>query len=116
MSGIFGVVSKDNCIKDLFYGTDYHTHLGTGFGGIAVQNGKFIRHIHNISQSQFKSKFYEDYEALSGPMGVGVISDNDEQPIYLNAKFGPFCIVTAGLIEKQGGTLPAIAEGRDVVQ
>src|SRR4030042_5703057 len=99
MSGIFGVVSKKNCVESLFYGTDYHSHLGTEYGGIAVLGKEFTRQIHNISQSQFKSKFYEDYKKIEGNKGIGVISDFDEQPIYLNSKFGPFCIVTNGFLE-----------------
>ncbi|HPS19621.1 MAG TPA: amidophosphoribosyltransferase [Candidatus Omnitrophota bacterium] len=99
MSGIFGVISKSDCTETLFYGTDYHSHLGTEYGGIAVLGEGFERHIHNISQSQFKSKFYENRKQMSGKKGIGVISDNHEQPIYLNCKFGPFCIVTSGLIE-----------------
>ncbi|MFH1772040.1 MAG: amidophosphoribosyltransferase [Candidatus Omnitrophota bacterium] len=98
MSGVFGVVSKQSCTKDLFYGIDYHTHLGTEYGGMAVLGKDFSRRIHNISQSQFKSKLYDDYKKIDGDMGIGVISDSDEQPIYLNSKFGPFCIATAGLI------------------
>lgn len=102
MSGIFGVVSKKNCIEPLFYGTDYHSHLGTEYGGLAVLGETFTRQIHNISQSQFKSKFYDDYSRMKGGKGIGVISDSDEQPIYLNSRFGPFCIVTSGLIENAG--------------
>jgi amidophosphoribosyltransferase len=99
MSGVFGVVSQGNCARTLFYGTDYHSHLGTEYGGIAVLGKDFTRQIHNLSQSQFKSKFYDDYERLEGNKGIGVISDYDEQPIYLNSRFGPFCIVTGGFIE-----------------
>jgi len=101
MSGIFGVIAKKDCTKDLFYGTDYHSHMGTEYGGIAVLGDTFTRQIHNISQTQFKSKFYEDYMHVKGNKGIGVISDSDEQPIYLNSKFGPFCIVTCGLIENK---------------
>ena len=99
MSGIFGVVSKRNCMETLFYGTDYHSHLGTEYGGIAVLGEEFSRQIHNINNSQFKSKFYEDYKHINGNKGIGVISDFDEQPIYLNSRFGPFCIVTSGYVE-----------------
>ncbi|MCD5390675.1 amidophosphoribosyltransferase [candidate division NPL-UPA2 bacterium] len=99
MNGIFGVVSKGDCTEILFYGTDYHSHLGTEYGGIAVLGGDFVRQIHNISQTQFKSKFYEDCKRMKGNKGIGVISALDEQPIYLNSRFGPFCIVTNGLIE-----------------
>jgi len=99
MSGIFGVVSKDNCVENLFYGTDYHSHLGTEYGGLAVLGDGFTRQIHDLSQSQFKSKFFDDYKYMNGSKGIGVISDYDEQPIYLNSRFGPFCIVTSGYVE-----------------
>lgn len=99
MSGIFGIVSDRDCVKDLFYGTDYHSHLGTEYGGMAVLDESFTRQIHNISHTQFKSKFYEDSKHMPGNKGIGVISASDEQPIYLNSKLGPFAIVTNGLIE-----------------
>jgi amidophosphoribosyltransferase len=99
MSGIFGIVSKGNCVETLFYGTDYHSHLGTEYGGLAVLGDGFSRHIRDISQSQFKSKLYDDYQHMKGNKGIGVISDMDEQPIYLNSKFGPFCIATNGIVE-----------------
>jgi len=102
MSGIFGVVSKKDCIETLIYGTDYHSHLGTEFGGVAVLGDDFIRRIHNISRSQFKSKLYEDYENIRGNRGIGVVSAFDEQPIFLNSRFGPFCLVTNGMIENAG--------------
>jgi len=99
MSGVFGVVSKGSCVETLFYGTDYHSHLGTEYGGMAVLGDVFSRHIRDISQSQFKSKFYDDYKGMNGNKGIGVISDLDEQPIYLNSRFGPFSIATDGYIE-----------------
>ena len=99
MSGIFGVSTKGDCTKDLFYGTDYHSHLGTEYAGLAVLGKHFQRQIHNISQSQFKSKFFEDYKRMSGNKGIGVISALEEQPIYLRSRLGPFCLVTNGLIE-----------------
>lgn len=99
MSGIFGFSSRSDCVHTLFYGTDYHSHLGTEFGGLAVLGQKFTRQIHNISQSQFKAKFYPDVQNMCGTKGIGVISAFDEQPIYLQSKFGPFCLVFNGLIE-----------------
>jgi amidophosphoribosyltransferase len=99
MSGIFGVVSKDNCSEILFYGTDYHSHLGTEYGGMAVLGTTFTRQIHALGQSQFKSKFFNDYEQMKGNKGIGVISAFSEQPIYLNSKFGSFCLATNGFIE-----------------
>jgi len=99
MSGIYGIVSKENCAETLFYGTDYHSHLGTEYGGIAVLGEDFTRQIHNLNQSQFKSKFYDDYRSINGNKGIGVISDYEEQPIYMNSRFGAFCIVTSGFVE-----------------
>lgn len=102
MSGIFGAVTKKgNCTDDVFYGTDYHSHLGTEFGGMAVLGRKFYRRIHDISQSQFKAKFYDECKKMEGSSGIGVISSKDEQPIYLNSKFGPFAICTMGLVENE---------------
>ena len=74
MSGIFGVASKNDCTKCLFYGTDYHSHLGTEYGGLAVLGDDFWRQIHDISQSQFKSKFFKYVEKMQGNVGIGVIS------------------------------------------
>ena len=99
MSGIFGVISKADCSSDLFYGTDYHSHLGTQFAGMAVWGNELVRKIHDIRSSQFKAKFFEDYKHMQGKMGIGVISANDEQPIVINSKFGRFAIVTNGFIE-----------------
>lgn len=110
MSGIFGTISEENCVKDLFYGTDYHSHMGTEYAGLAVLNDTFIRQIHGINQSQFKSKFFDDYHRISAKSGIGVISDSDEQPIYLNSKFGKFCIVTVGLIENKDKLLASLLE------
>lgn len=107
MSGLFGVVLQEDCAKTLFYGTDYHSHMGTEYGGIAVLGEKFIRQIHNISQDQFKPKFQDDTKSMRGNKGIGVISDLDEQPIFLNSRFGPFCIATSGLIEN----IEELAEG-----
>ncbi|MFH1797903.1 MAG: amidophosphoribosyltransferase [Candidatus Omnitrophota bacterium] len=99
MSGIFGVIAKENCAETLLYGTDYHSHLGTEYGGVAVLGETFQRQIHSLNHSQFKSKFFEDIKRMKGNKGIAVISDSNEQPIYLNSKFGPFCVVTSGLIE-----------------
>lgn len=105
MSGIFGVASKGDCAELLYYGTDYHSHLGTEFAGLAVYGKELVRKIHDIRQSQFKSKFFEDYRKMEGTLGIGVISAKEEQPIYLNSRFGPFAICTNGFIEN----LPELA-------
>lgn len=97
MSGIFGVVSRDNCMDDIFYTGDYHSHLGAQFGGIAVYNGALERRIHNISYTQFKSKLFEDYKTLRGDKAIGAVG-YEEQPIYVKSKFGDFCLVVNGWI------------------
>ena len=99
MSGIFGIVSKKNCADTLLYGTDYHSHMGTEYGGMTVLGKQFYRSIHDITQSQFKSKFFDDYKKMKGHLGIGVISDRDPQPLIIGSKFGNFAIVIAGLIE-----------------
>jgi len=98
MSGIFGVVSQENCMDDLFYGTDYHSHLGEEFGGLAVYNKEIHREIHRIEHGQFKNIFDNFYRTQSGHQGIGVISDSDPQPIVVGSRFGNFTIVTSGLI------------------
>jgi len=99
MSGLFGVVSKDNCSETLLYGTDYHSHLGTERAGLAVLGDRLQRRIHDISQAQFKSKFADEYRQLTGPMGIGVISDGDPQPILMASHLGEFAVATAGFVE-----------------
>ena len=72
MGGFFGVVSNEDCVADLFYGTDYHSHLGTMRGGLVVKNGQgFTRFIHDITNAQFRSKFEDDLPQLKGTMGIG---------------------------------------------
>lgn len=122
MSGIFGVIAKKGCNEDLFYGTDYHSHLGTQFAGLAVYGKELHRKIHDIRGSQFKAKFFEDYLKMEGSKGIGVISAKDEQPIVINSKFGPFAIITNGFIDnaqtlakklfKQGRSFSEVTEGK----
>ena len=99
MSGIFGVVSKKDCIETLFYGTDYHSHLGTQFAGMAAWGESLSKKIHDISWTQFKSKFYQELKDLKGKKGIGVISARDPQPISVNSRFGYFAICTNGFID-----------------
>lgn len=101
MSGVFGVVSRSNCISSLYYGVDYHSHLGTEYGGIAFIDSttkKPVKKIHDIANSQFKSKFYEGSDSINSKMGIGVISDKDPQPLNFESKFGLFAICTSGLV------------------
>ncbi len=100
LGGLFGVASKDNCAKDLFFGTDYNTHLGTEVGGLALLDGDIEVFSHDISNSQFKSKFSEHYGKLKGRLGIGVISDiKEEQPIKFETKIGNFALCTVGLLK-----------------
>lgn len=99
MGGLFGIASRQDCVKDLFYGTDYHSHLGTRRAGLAVVNEKgFTRSIHSIESSYFRSKFEPDLTIFQGNMGIGVISDTDSQPLIINSHLGTFGIVTVGKI------------------
>ena len=102
MGGVFGVCSKGECVMDLFFGTDYHSHLGTRRGGMAVHDGKhFYRAIHNIENSPFRTKFEADIAELKGNSGVGCISDTDPQPMVLHSRIGAFAIVTVGRINNK---------------
>lgn len=99
MGGYFGVVSKEDCVTDLFYGTDYHSHLGTHRGGLAVHDGKgCVHYIHDITNAQFRSKFEHDILKLKGRMGIGVISDTEAQPLIIGSHLGNYAIVTVGRI------------------
>ena len=99
MGGLFGVFSNRDCIDDLFYGTDYHSHLGTKRGGLAVKNsGGFQRFIKDITTSQFRSKFDKDIKKMHGNKGIGVISDYEDQPLIISSRLGVFAISTVGKI------------------
>ena len=99
MSGFFGVVSKQDCVFDLFFGTDYHSHLGTRRGGMAVYGKKgFDRAIHNIENAPFRTKFDRDAESMEGTMGIGCISDFEPQPLIVRSHLGNFAITTVGRI------------------
>ena len=104
MGGFFGVISDSNelCTKHLFYGTDYHCHLGIRRGGlVAVDGSKFTRVIHDISNSQFRSKFDADLDKLNGWAGIGVISDYEDQPLIIGSHLGTYAIVTVGAIKNE---------------
>ncbi len=100
MGGFFGLVGKQDIVEDLFYGTDYHSHLGTKRGGLAVGNSNgILRYIHNIENAQFRSKFGEDVGKLRGTRGIGVISDYEDQPLLIRSHLGNFAIATVGVIK-----------------
>jgi len=100
VGGLFGVVSNEDCISDLFYGTDYHSHLGTMRGGLVVRNGQgFTRFIHDITNAQFRSKFEDDLPKLKGTMGIGAISDYEDQPLIIGSHHGVYAIVTVSKLD-----------------
>lgn len=99
MGGFFGVASKQDCVLELFYGVDYHSHLGTRRGGMATygENG-FCRAIHNIENSPFRTKFDKDVTEMKGYLGIGCISDFEPQPLLIQSHLGSFAITTVGKI------------------
>ena len=99
MGGFFGVASKDDCVFDLFFGTDYHSHLGTRRAGMAVygEDG-FDRAIHNIENAPFRTKFDKDMQKMKGYYGIGCISDFEPQPLIVRSHHGTFAITTVGKI------------------
>ena len=100
MGGFFGIASKTDCSEDLFYGTDYHSHLGTKRGGMALAGPDgFVRTIHNIENAQFRSKFDSDLVRMRGRLGIGVISDTDNQPLLIRSHLGDYAIVTVGIVK-----------------
>ena len=100
MGGVFGVASKTSCVLDLFFGIDYHSHLGTRRGGMAVYDREkgFDRAIHNIENSPFRTKFDRDVSELTGCLGIGCISDTEPQPLLVRSHLGNFAITTVGKI------------------
>ena len=99
MGGFFGVVSSNPCVSDLFYGVDYHSHLGTKRGGLVTWDGtSFHRSIHNIDNTYFRTKFGDEVDKFVGNSGIGVISDTDSQPLVVNSHLGRFAIVTVARV------------------
>jgi amidophosphoribosyltransferase len=96
MSGFFGCISKSDCVSPVFYGTDYHSHLGTKRAGLAFfnPNDGFQRAIHSLEDGYFRTKFESDLVNFKGNSGIGVISDTEAQPIVANSHLGKFAIST----------------------
>ena len=103
MAGFFGTISQTSCVTDVFYGTDYHSHLGTRRAGMATYDTEkgFIRSIHNIQNSHFRTKFEHELHEFAGNAGIGIISDTDAQPLLINSHLGRFAISTIGKINNQ---------------
>jgi amidophosphoribosyltransferase len=99
MSGFFGISSKKDCIMELYYGIDYHSHLGTRYGGLAVATDEgFNKSIHNLENSYFRTKFEPDLPQFQGKRGIGIISDLEPQPIIVNSHLGRFAVVSVGKV------------------
>lgn len=113
MGGVIGFVSKQDCVMDLFFGTDYHSHLGTKRGGMCVlQEDGFNRSIHNIENSPFRSKFEADIEDMHGNMGIGAISDGDPQPLTVYSRQGDYAITTVGRINNKEAIVEELLKDR----
>jgi len=114
MGGLYGVASKGDCVADLFYGTDYHCHLGTVRGGMVVKNGRgFTRFIKDITNSQFRSKFEDDLNKMQGSLGIGVISDYEDQPLIIGSHLGTYALVTVGRIDNLDALSAEIFSSRE---
>ena len=100
MGGFFGTISKQDCVLDVFFGVDYHSHLGTRRGGMIVYDRKsgFQRQIHNIENTPFRTKFEKDITKFHGRSGIGCISDTDPQPLLVRSHLGLYAITTVGII------------------
>ena len=100
MGGFFGAISRRDCVLDIFFGVDYHSHLGTRRGGMAVYggDGTFQRQIHNIENTPFRTKFEKDLGEFRGRSGIGCISDTDPQPLLVRSHLGLYAITTVGII------------------
>lgn len=112
MGGFFGAVSKTNCVFDLFYGTDYHSHLGTRRAGLAVYGDKgFDRSIHNIENSPFRTKFQDEVDKMDGFIGIGCISDYEPQPLIVRSHLGTYAITTVGKINNTEELVESVYKG-----
>ena len=110
MGGFFGVASKEDCVFDLFFGTDYHSHLGTRRAGMAVYDSEkgFDRAIHNIENTPFRTKFDKDFKSMVGTYGIGCISDYEPQPLIVRSHHGTYAILTVGKINNTEDILNSI--------
>ena len=115
MGGFFGIASKKNCTNDLFFGTDYHSHLGTRRGGMAVHGEDgFHRAIHNIENSPFRTKFDRDLDELEGNIGIGCISDMEPQPLLIRSHLGSYAIATVGKIANKQELIQEASEKQHI--
>ena len=114
MGGFFGITSKQDCMVDVFFGVDYHSHLGTRRGGMAAYDSEIglQRKIHNIENAPFRTKFEKDLvDFHGGCCGIGCISDSDPQPLLVRSRLGSFAITTVGRINNLGALVELAFEG-----
>ena len=112
MGGFFGITSKKECLVDVFFGVDYHSHLGTRRGGLAAYDTKIglQRKIHNIENSPFRTKFEGDLNEMNGIAGIGCISDTDPQPMLIRSRNGAYAISTIGIINNADALIDEMVE------
>ena len=113
MGGFFGAISRRDAVLDVFFGTDYHSHLGTRRAGMVMYDSKdgFQRQIHNIENSPFRSKFENDLADFHGQSGIGCISDTDPQPLLVRSHLGLYAIATVGVIHNDEALVEACFSG-----
>ena len=113
MGGVIGFTKKTDCVMDLFFGTDYHSHLGNKRGGMCVlEDGGFNRTIHSIENAPFRGKFESDLETMEGKMGIGAISDGSPQPLTIYSRHGDFAIATVGRINNKDAIVKELLKDR----
>lgn len=112
MGGFFGAASKNDCVTDVFFGTDYHSHLGTRRGGMTAYSEElgFQRHIHSIENSPFRTKFEDDVVKMRGKLCIGSISDTDPQPILVRSKLGLYAVCSVGIIRNADALVEELLE------
>ncbi|MBQ1408372.1 MAG: amidophosphoribosyltransferase, partial [Bacteroidales bacterium] len=114
MGGFFGTISTKDCVNDLFYGTDYNSHLGTKRAGLVTfdEEKGFSRAIHSLERQYFRSRFEDELDSFKGNQGIGVISDTDPQPIIVNSHLGRYAVVTVAKINNQREIADELLEAR----
>ena len=114
MGGFFGITSTRECLGDVFFGTDYHSHLGTRRGGLAAYDPKvgLQRKIHNIDNAPFRTKFEKVFQEMRGVSAIGCISDTDPQPLLVRSRLGNYAICTIGVINNADKLIGTAWSGR----
>ena len=116
MGAFFGVASKRDCVLDIFFGVDYHSHLGTLTGGMLIHDEEkgFNRQIHSITNTPFRTKFDKDFKEMKGNLGVACISDYEPQPLIVRSHHGTFALTTVSKINNTDEILEMLMEKEEV--